>query len=191
MGKQTSHRHPNFKLYQFQQISLLILIVLVIFAALMLIVVAVLLPAPLFVVISILLLLLASPLLMAMVNSPPILIADDGLTLQPLIGGERFIAWNEIEHVAAYPLLPQANQEILKQYLIGRKKYRAAEGIMLIVPSLPLPYRIAGFLAAEQGRPVIAFTNRSHRDYAILTKRIFHHAADVLAANLLEDEVVE
>ena len=104
------------------------------------------------------------------------------------MGRERKIAWDDIQGVSDYPLLPQANQEILKQYMIGRKKYRAAEGIMLIVPSLPFAYKVASFLAGEKGAPIVAFTNRTHQDYDTLSKRILHHAAHAVREILLAEE---
>ena len=188
MGKQTSHEHPNRLLYKVQQVALLASLIASLFASVMLIVVALLLSTPLFVIMSLLVLLLSAPLLMALVNTPPVTITDEGLILQPFIGNERHIPWQAIEHIEAYPLLPQANQEILKQYLIGRKKYRPAEGIMLIVPSLPLPYRIAGLLTGTGGMPLIAFTNRTHQDYETLTHRIMHYASHAIHDNSLINE---
>ncbi|GAB5491134.1 MAG: hypothetical protein Phog2KO_13490 [Phototrophicaceae bacterium] len=172
MGKQTTHTHPNSTIYKLQQGILSILIALAGFGAVMFVVIAVVLPAPLFIVMGILVLLLSVPLFMGLLNTPPVIISDEGLLIQGFMGRETQIAWHEIEGVSDYPLLPQANQEILKQYLVGRKKYRAAEGIMLIIPSLPVLYRFAGFLAGEGGQPIIAFTNRKHTDYAILKQRI-------------------
>ena len=172
MGKQTTHTHPNSTLYKLQQGILMTLIVLAVFGAVMFVVIALVLPAPLFIVMGLLVLLLSVPLFMGLLNTPPVVISDSGLTLQGFMGREIQIAWDDIHSVNDYPLLPQANQEILKQYLVGRKKYRAAEGIMLIIPSLPVLYRFAGFLAGEGGQPIIAFTNRKHTDYAILKQRI-------------------
>ena len=172
MGKQTQHTHPNSTLYKLQQGILSTLIVLAAFGAVMFVIIAFILPAPLFVVMAILILLLSVPLFMGLLNTPPIVISDEGVTIQGFMGRETQIEWHEIQGVNDYPLLPQANQEIIKQYLVGRKKYRAAEGIMLIIPSLPVLYRFAGFLAGEGGQPIIALTNRQHTDYDILKQRI-------------------
>lgn len=188
MGKQTEHTHPNRFIYLAQQISLTILFALTVFAALMLIAVAVLLSAPLFILMSGIVLFLSLFVVMGMVNTPPIIITDEGIILKRFIGGDRLILWQEIKEVAPYPLLPQANQEILKQYLIGRNKYRAAEGLMLIVPSLPFVYRIASVLAGEKGAPIVAFTNRAHRDYDILNQRILHHANHAIREILLQED---
>lgn len=188
MGKQTSHTHPNVSLYKMQQIGLTILLITAVFAAFMLIVMAIMLSAPLFVIMSIILLMLSSPLLMALVNTPPVTVSDEGILLERFIGGKHLIVWDDIERIEPYPLLPQANQEILKQYLIGRNKYRAAEGIMLIVPSLSLPYRIAGLLAETGKMPIIALTNRTHSDYETLKHRIMNNAHHAVTKELLTIE---
>lgn len=175
MGKQTQHTHPNINLYKLQQAILSTLIVLALFGAVMFIIIALLLPAPLFIFMGILVLLLAIPLFMGLLNTPPVTISDEGLTIQSFMGRDYAIAWDDIQNVSDYPLLPQANQEILKQYLVGRKKYRPAEGIMLVIPRLPFLYRFAGFLAGENGAPIIAFTNRTHTDYDTLKQRILSY----------------
>ena len=115
---------------------------------------------------------LTAPVLTSLLTSPPVQVEEAGLRLMPLFGGERFIAWEAIQDLKAYPLLPNANQEVLRQWMVGRKQYRAAEGIMLLVPSLPAPYRIEGFLAGANGLPIIAFSNRSHADYYELKARL-------------------
>lgn len=172
MGKITKHNYPNQTLYKMQQIGLGILFASAVFGAIALAVFAFLLGFPLFVIMALLVLGLSGYVLMGIVNTPPIIIRDDGITLQAMFDKDRHIAWDEIDTIAPYPLLPQANQEILKQYLVGRNKYQSADGIMLLIPSLPFPYRIAGALAGEKGVPMIAFTNRTHTDYETLVARI-------------------
>src|SRR5690606_35824128 len=124
---------------------------------------------------------------MALLNTPPVTISDEGLKIQGFMGREQMIAWNDIQKVSEYPLLPQANQEILKQYLVGRKNYRPAEGIMLIIPRLHFLYRFAGFLAGENGTPIIAFTNRTHTDYDTLKRRILHYTPTTIH-NIYQEE---
>lgn len=187
MEKQTTHTHPNMSIYKVQQIALIGILILAVIASALLLVVAVMLSAPLFIIMSVLVLLLAMPLLMALVNTPPVTIREEGLLLERFIGGNHLIIWDDIEAIEPYPLLPQADQEILKQYFVGRKKYRAAEGIMLIVPSLPLPYRIAGILAAAERKPVIALTNRAHGDYYRLKDNIMHYANHAIRESLIEE----
>jgi hypothetical protein len=172
MGKESFYAHPQAWQYQVEQWGALLLLVLIIFASLALLILAFLIPAPLFVPMSFIMLFLAAPVLNLLLTSPPVQIEESGLRLKPLFGGERFIAWEDIQDLRAYPLLPNANQEVLRQWMVGRKQYRAAEGIMLLVPSLPAPYRIAGFLAGSKGLPIIAFSNRSHVDYYELKSRL-------------------
>ena len=66
----------------------------------------------------------------------------------------------------------------------GRKKYRAAEGYMLLVPRLPMRYRVAGIFAGVGGQPIVAFTNRAHSDYEILLQRVQAHIKVKLEVNV-------
>ena len=56
--------------------------------------------------------------------------------------------------------------------MVGKRKYRAAEGKMLIIPSLPLYYRFTGLFAGEGFVGVIGLTNRSHTDYERLIEQV-------------------
>lgn len=188
MGKETSHTPPSKIGYTIQQLAMSGLWLATIIAMILFVVVAIMLSAPLFFLMSVILLLLSMPPVMTIVNTPPLIIRDEGLILRRFIGGERTIGWDEIDCIKAYPLLPQADQEILKQYLIGRNKYRPAEGIMLIIPTLPLPYRIGGVLTAEKGNPVIAFTNRTHSDYDTLKHRIMRYAPHAVHESLIDGD---
>jgi hypothetical protein len=177
MGKQTHHRHPNPAQYKFQQIAQAALLLVMVLTAIALGIIALLIGAPLFIIMGVLVLLLAAPVLMALVTTPAVTVNEGGITLHPVIGGERTITWERVEAVRSYPLLPAPEQEVVQRWLIGRKKYRAAEGLMLIVPDLPLQYRIAGFLAGAHSQPLIAVTNRTHSEYGQLAAAIRRHAA--------------
>lgn len=107
--------------------------------------------------------------------APPVTLNDDGLTITPLIGRDCFVRWEDIAAVKDYPLLPTQDQEVNRRLLVGRKKYRHAEGKMLVIPSLPLPYRATGLFAGEGGKPVIALTNRTHTDYDSLIRTVLKH----------------
>lgn len=74
--------------------------------------------------------------------------------------------------VKDYTLLPAPDQEFERRALQGRKKYRPAQGKMLIVRGLPPQYRIAGFFAGENAQPLIALTSRTHTDYDRLIQRM-------------------
>lgn len=120
-------------------------------------------------------LLLLLPLAMLTSATPPLSIDEAGLTIKPLLWRERFIAWDEIRAAKPYPLLPPQEGESVRRTMVGRKKYQTAEGIMLIVPGLPIQYRAAGFFAGEGLMPIIAITNRTHTGYDWLAKQINAH----------------
>lgn len=123
-------------------------------------------------------LLLLLPLAMLTSATPPVSIDAAGLTLKPLLWPDRVIAWGEIRAVKPYPLLPPQESESVRRAMVGRKKYQTAEGVMLIVPGLPIQYRAAGFFAGEGLTPIIAVTNRTHTNYDRLVKQIRLHSGD-------------
>lgn len=117
-------------------------------------------------------LLLLLPLAMLVSVSPPVEISREGLLLRPVIWPERLVRWDEIKAVKTYSLLPPEDSEAVRRAMVGRKKYQAAAGIMLIIPTLPVQYRAAGFFAGEGFTPIIAITNRTHTGYDYLVKQI-------------------
>lgn len=121
--------------------------------------------AGMFVVTAVLSLLLALPLLLALRATPPVTIDDAGLTLTPRIGRPARVAWDAVREAKPYPLLPPSETETLRRAAAGRKKYAAAEGIMLTSDALPWPYRVVGWFAGEGFRGAFAVTNRMHADY--------------------------
>jgi len=149
-------------------------------AAIGLLLLALFIPAPLFGLMAAMLLLLIAPLFLLMSATPPLTVSAQGLYIQPLIWQARHIAWDEIAAIQRYPLLPTANQEVVRRALAGRKNYQAAEGLMLIVPGLPLPYRIAGFFAGARGQAIIAVTNRTQQNYAQFVQQVERRAAHLL-----------
>ncbi len=136
-------------------------------------------PGGLFVITALITLMLSPAVLMLTAVSPPVTLAADGLWLEPVVWRQRFIPWDAIDAVKVYPLLPGEDGEVQRRAFVGRSNYRAAEGIMLVVPGLPPQYRVVGFFAGEGGKPVIALTNRSHTEYARLKKKIIHYAGEV------------
>jgi hypothetical protein len=175
MTKITHHAPLSPTVYRLQQIIAALLLVVMIAAAIGLLLLAVLIPAPLMAVMAILVVALMAPVAMLLSVSPPISVDEDGLTLEPFWGKAQPIAWEDIAAMQVYPLLPQTDQEVERRLVQGRKKYRAAEGYMLLVPRLPLRYRMAGFFAGVGGQPIVAFTNRAHSDYDILLQRVRGH----------------
>lgn len=184
---QTHHyaaRQP-FK-YRVQQTGAVALLVVMLVLVLLQGVLLTLLPPFMVMMTAILLLLMTAPVLMLLSVSPPVTVHDAGITLHPLIWREQTIAWSAIVAVKRYPLLPTPDQEVMRQVAVGRKQYRAAEGIMLIVSGLPVQYRPAGVFAGAGGKPVIALTSRSHADYDRLVKQVLAHVDETV----IHDEIL-
>jgi hypothetical protein len=173
--KITHHPAPSPTLYRVQQSLAAVLLALIVLASSGLFVLALLISAPLMVLMAVLLAMLAAPVIMLLSISPPLTLDDEGFTLQPFWGKEQRIAWADIESMRVYPLLPQPDQEVERRLVEGRKRYRAAEGYMLLIPRLPWRYRAGGFFAGLRGQSIVALTNRSHSDYDTLIQRVQAH----------------
>jgi hypothetical protein len=119
--------------------------------------------------------LLAFPVLMLTAVAPAVSVDAAGITLQPVIWKARRIPWEAVRAVKPYPLLPIEDAEVTRRLAVGRRNYRPASGIMLVIPGLPPQYRIAGFLAGERAAPVVALTNRAHTDYDNLLHAVLTH----------------
>lgn len=178
MTKITHHPPLSPTTYRLQQIIAAVLLVVMLGAAGGLLLLAILLPAPLMAVMAILVVLLMAPVAMLLSVSPPLTVDENGLTLEPFWGKAQRIAWEDIAALQVYPLLPQTDQEVERRLVQGRKKYRPAEGYMLLVPRLPLRYRMAGFFTGVGGQPIVAFTNRAHQDYETLLERVRGHVEE-------------
>src|SRR5690606_35543949 len=112
--------------------------------------------ALLFVITALLSLLLIWPLLLNLRATPPVTLDDSGITLTPRIGRHALVAWESVREVKPYPLLPPPETETMRRAMAGRKKYAAAEGLMLTSDALPWPYRAVGWFAGEGFRPAFA-----------------------------------
>jgi hypothetical protein len=123
-------------------------------------------------------LLLAPTVLLLTTATPPVQITAEGITLLPQVWRPHPIAWEQVSEFQVYPLLPQPDQEVNRRHLVGRRHYRAAEGVMLVVPSLPMQYRILGFFVGSGGKGAVAFTNRTHADYAQLRQLLVTHLGE-------------
>jgi hypothetical protein len=128
--------------------------------------------AVLFIVMVIPTILFLPALVFLSVTTPPVTVSAEGLLLRPYVWRQRLIDWQDVTLAKPYPLLPASESEVMRRALVGRKKYAPAEGLMVLVPGLPWPYRIAGYFAGERGTPIVAFTNRAHQDYATLAQAI-------------------
>lgn len=117
-------------------------------------------------------LLLIMPVIMLTTAAPPVTISAEGITVQPHLWRARFVAWDDVQALKEYPLLPPQDTEVLRRTAVGRKRYQAASGVMLIMPTLPVQYRVHGFFAGEGWTPVIALTNRTHQEYPQLLRQV-------------------
>lgn len=121
-----------------------------------------------------LLILLAAPVLMLTAYAPAVTLDAHGITLHPAIWQDRHIPWETVAAVKVYPLLPSPDEESVRRHLIGVRSYKPAQGIMLVVPSLPAQYRIVGYLAGVGGKPAVVLTNRAHRDFDHLVEDVLN-----------------
>lgn len=174
----SDHPHPNPARYRLMQSIGAALMLVIVLSVPLQIGLAFVTGGLLFLLTAPLTLLMLLPLAMMTSATPPLTINESGLTLKPLLWPDRVIAWDEIRAVKPYPLLPPQDSEMIRRALVGRKKYQVAEGIMLVIPGLPLQYRAAGFFAGEGFTPVVAITNRTHTGYDRLVKQVRLHTGD-------------
>lgn len=157
--------HPNPALQRLWHYITAALILVMLISVPLQIWLAITLSSAAFVISAVLVLLLVAPLIMVISASPTVELDQTGILIRPHIWRDTHVNWQEIVQVKPYTLLPERNQEVGRRVMVGRKKYREAAGIMLVAPSLPWQYRIAGYFAGESGKPIIALTNRTHTDY--------------------------
>lgn len=162
----SSHAHPNPTLDRLTQYGAAALATLMLLAALAQLSLAFsVYPPGIFVLTAVITLLLIPFVLMLTTATPAVSLTHEGLSIEPLIWKKRLVPWDAVKAIKRYPLLPQADAESGRKAALGRKRYRPAEGIMLVIPGLPPQYCIAGWLAGEGWTPIIALTTRTHRDY--------------------------
>lgn len=173
--KPSTHQHPNPTLSRIIQYGAIIVAALMVISApLQALLTLAGAPGGGFILSAIFTVILAGPVVMLTAVAPPVSINQEGITLHPVVWKERFIPWGEVAAVKVFPLLPTVDTEVNRRWLVGRKNYTPADGLMLVIPSLPLQYRIVGFFAGVRAQPVIAVTNRAHTDYEKLAKAILN-----------------
>jgi hypothetical protein len=172
--KGSTHSHPNPTLDRITQVGGLVLAVVMIVAALGQFVLA-FAGLPLFLFSGIVTLLLIAPVMLLISATPAVTVSNEGITIQPRVWRDCFFRWDQVRAVKPYPLLPPKDAEVNRRTLEGKRRYRAAEGVMLIIPALPLQYRFTGLFAGEGFTGVVAVTNRTHTDYDSLLRQITTH----------------
>ncbi|MCB9457583.1 MAG: hypothetical protein H6671_16475 [Anaerolineaceae bacterium] len=173
----STHTHPHPTLNRITQYGAAALLAVLLLAALAQIVLA-LLGGPGFLVASGLLTLALTPFIgLLLVATPPVTVNQQGLTIHPLLGREHTIPWDAVRAFSDYPLLPVPDAEIGRKAMTGRRKYRPAEGKMLVIPGLPARYRLTGLFVGEGFTGVIALTNRTHTQYDVLIQAVTRYVA--------------
>ncbi|MBI1259839.1 MAG: hypothetical protein GC204_20415 [Chloroflexi bacterium] len=167
----STHTHPHPLTDRLAQYGGIVLTVIMIAGAVGQIVLATA-GFPLFLLSGIVTLVLIAPVMLLTSATPAVSVAPEGITLQPRVWRERFVRWDAIRAVKDYPLLPPKDVEVGRRTMVGKRRYRPAEGKMLIIPSLPLYYRFTGLFVGEGFTGVVAVTNRSHTDYARLIAQV-------------------
>lgn len=180
MSPDSSHHQPlQPQLYRLtQRLTAVVMISVVLAAPLQIMLAVTLKNAPLFYLTGVLSLLLLLPLMLYSAATPPVTVSETGLTLHPVIWPSQTIRWDQVEAIKRYPLLPPTDTETVRRTAVGRHKYQPADGLMLVIPDLRLPYRAVGFFTGEGLKPAVAFTNRSHTDYDRLTRILLQHLGD-------------
>lgn len=166
----TSHfAHPNPRLNRLTQYSAFLLMLLMLIVAVGQLALALIgFPPGVLLITSAITLLLVAPVLMLTTVTPAVTVSEAGITIEPVVWRSRAVRWDEIEAIKPYPLLPPAEVEAGRRAIVGRRRYRPAEGIMLVIPSLPPHYRFTGLFTGEGFTGIIALTNRTHTDYGRL-----------------------
>ncbi len=175
----STHTHPIQWLDRLTQYGAAAVLVVMLAAAVLQLVLAVMI-APAFALTALFTLALAPFILMLTAATPAVTVAPEGIILQPRVWKTQMIPWQAVTAIKPYPLLPPPDGEMSRRALAGRRNYRPAEGLMLVIPSLPVQYRVAGALAGEGFIRVIAVTTRTHARYDVLVKklRVFHEEAN-------------
>lgn len=170
--EERSYRHPKPTLNRLAHYIVALLLIPLWLTIPAQLVLTLLLPGGIMLVSALLTLLLSLPLLLFLFATPEVSLSEGGIEVRPVVGRAHLLPWKSVRAIKDYPLLPRPDQETERRALMGRRKYRAAAGKMLLVEGLPFQYRAAGFFSGEGWRPVIALTNRTHTDYEALIGQV-------------------
>lgn len=167
--------HPNPALYRAQQWAFAVALVTMLISAPLLLLLGILANALLFVLSALCVVLLVFPVILGMSATPPLSLDEQGITLLPFWGKPVRVLWSQVQAYKPYSLLPFSDSELERKMLQGRKRYQAAQGMMLVVDGLPFVYRVVAYFAGEYPKGVFAVTNRTHAEYARLVQALDRH----------------
>jgi len=170
--KTVTYSHPKPRLYQLEQLVMLIALGATILIIPLLIVLAFVLNGFLFIFMAFAVAFFIMPIVMLMSITPKITLSDESIRIKAQWWSEHEFAWGDILDYKPYPLLPLRDHEVERRLMQGRTKYIQATGMMLVVDGLPWQYRMGGIFAGERGKAVIAVTNRAHTDYDKLKRQL-------------------
>ena len=173
----STHTHPNPALDRLAQYGGIVLAVVMLVAALGQFVLA-LAGLPLFFLSGIITLLLIAPVMLLTSATPAVTISPEGIAIQPRVWRDQFVRWGDVREIRNYPLLPPPEIESERRAVVGRRRYKPAEGKMLLIPSLPLPFRFTGLFAGAGFTGVVGLTNRTHTDYERLIEQVQKYVSD-------------
>jgi hypothetical protein len=173
--------HPNPRLHTLQERGAAVLAAVMLIAALLSLLIAFNEPRLILMVgVSIVLVLLATPVLMVTAASPALEVTDEALVLHSRVWPRRAVPWSRIRAITPHPLLPPPDSETLRRAAVGRTNYQPARGVLIIVPSLPLPYRFSGLFAGQGFTGALALTSRTHARYDAALSEIEQRLAAAL-----------
>jgi hypothetical protein len=179
--KGSTHSHPNPTTDRIAQVGGLVLAIVMVAAGLGQIALA-FVGLPLFLLSGIITLLLIAPVMLLTSATPAVTVAPEGITIQPRVWRDRFVRWEQVRAVKPYPLLPPKDVETGRRTFVGKRRYRPAEGIMLVIPALPFVYRFTGLFTGEGFTGVIGLTNRTHTEYEALVGQVEKYTKEVPSA---------
>lgn len=171
-----TYTHPKPSLNRLSQWAGLILLILLLLGTIGQVITALVEPRAFLLFFGALLTLaLTLPVIMLLRLHPAITLDEAGLTVHPTLGTPQHVRWDQVRAVKLFPLLPNRDTEVGRQILRGRKRYRAARGLLLVLPTLSWSYRVSGWFCGEGWTSCIGVTSRAHRDYDQLEREILRH----------------
>jgi hypothetical protein len=116
--------------------------------------------------------LLIAPVLMLSAASPAVEITDAALIVRSKVWSRHAVPWSAIRAIMDDPLLPPEEGEKVRRAAVGRANYAPERGKLIVMPTLPLPFRFLGRFAGVGFTGAIAVTSRAHTHYDVAIAEI-------------------